>query len=88
MPQVLLVPIVDFSTTQSLAPPTPHFDTLVYTVLKYFQAFETHPPHSVYFSLHGTKILSTILHPPPLGRYFSLHGTKMKFDQKGPTHGY
>ena len=44
MPQVLLVPIVDFSTTQSLAPPTPNFSILVYTVLKYFQAFETHPP--------------------------------------------
>ena len=55
-------------------------------VLKYFQAFETHPPPSVYFSLHGTKIFSTMLHPPPLGGYFSLHGTKMKFDQRDPTH--
>ena len=46
-------------------------------VLKYFQAFETHPPPGMYFSLHGTKILSTILHPPTPGMYFSLHGTKI-----------
>ena len=56
MPQVLLVPIVDFSTTQSLAPPTPHFSILVYTVLKYFPQFYTHPPLGRYFSLHGTKM--------------------------------
>ena len=31
------------------------------TVLKYFQACETHPPPSVYFSLHGTKIFSIML---------------------------
>ena len=29
-------------------------------VLKYVQAFEAHPPPGMYFSIHGTKILSTI----------------------------
>ena len=43
---------------------------LVYMVLKYFPQFYTHPPLCMYFSLHGTKILSTILHPPPTWQVF------------------
>ena len=35
-------------------------------VLKYFQAFETHPPPSVYFSLHGTKYFPQCYTHPPL----------------------
>ena len=51
-------------------------------ILKYVQAFETHPPPGMYFSIlvfsiHNTKILSTILHPHTPGMYFSLHGTEI-----------
>ena len=88
MPQVLLVPIVDFSTTQSLAPPTPHFSILVYTVLKYFPQFYTHPHLAGILVYTVLKYFPQYYTHPQLGRYFSLHGTKMTFDQRDPTHVY